>query len=315
MIRHVVTWLAIASLVLFSAGAEASPLPVDGSAFPAIASGRPPSAEHPRGTVVVVHVRALREAAAFEWDVARERVVIQRTLGPIPDASVVRAVRAGRWIHAVFGATSGDAPVTLMRIAEDLGVMAQETIGRGSMPSIDADASTVATAFFMDRTPASTPRGRGVVLAPPGVVLQVQVRDPDSLRLVHRRVLDPLLAPHGMPGRAARAVALHGGRLLVALPLRNATRIVTASIPRLEIEDTLTFPWEAEPFGSVALVRAGAGVIALGGEHPVEVAGRPSLDARARRAFEEGDDAVLVGRTVHRLTHDAAGRTEIETTR
>jgi len=311
-------------LVSFRAEAADIVLPVD-DGFAAIVAGEAPSPKRPRGTLLVFHVggsgaAGSREAAAFEWDVARARAVSRKRLGSLADVvSVVRAVRAGSRIFVVFGSADADAAVVLMRVTPELALEAREEIGEGTMPSIDADAQsgTVATAFFEERPATSQPSGRSIVLAPPTKILNVQTRDAASLRRIAARYFagtdGMLLSPHGMPGLAARAVAIHDGRVVLALPLRGATRIVTAGLRQLVVEGAREVARKYEPFGSMALVHASGGIVALGAGRPVEVAGRPSLPAPLARMFEDSDDAVLAWQTVHRLTHDLDGKTLLET--
>jgi hypothetical protein len=319
---RVLALLALLAALLSPLGAEAAApaavMPVE-SDFPAMTTGRPPSAEHPKGTVLLFDVRAPNEAVALEWDVAGEKVVVRRSLGTIPPSTMARAALAGGRIYVVFGSWFGrDEPVVLMRVTPELTVEARQEIGHGTMPSVDADASsnTVVAAFFEERPPVSGPEGRTIVLAAPSKIMTVQARNAATLGLLSARWLrgadGALLAPHVSPTRAARAVAIHDGRVVVALPLRRATRIVVARLPQLVLDGDREVPWNEEPFGSLALVRAGAGVVALGGPRPVDVAGAPSITGAERAAVERGDDPVVAGGAIHWLTFDR-GRVLFET--
>ena len=201
------------------------------------------------------------------------------------DFPVVRTARLGDRTFVVAGARSGDDdPIVLFRLAPDLSVEARLEIGHGAMPSIDGDPATglVVLGFFEERPPNAAPEGRVIVLSPPTKVMHVQVRAASTLALVGSRMFrgadGSLLSPHAMPERAAHAVAIHGGTVVLALPLRRACRIVTAKLPLLEVQDDRSLAWPLEPFASFTLHHAGRGIVAVGGDHDVAtpVAGRPS---------------------------------------
>ncbi len=319
--RLVTLFAVVVAMLLVSLRAEAGgvALPID-HGFAAIVAGDAPSSRHPKGTLLVFHVGASHEAAAFEWDIALARAVSRKRLGSLPEpASMVRTVRADSRIFVVFGATNEEAPVVLMRVTPGLAVEAREEIGQGTMPSIDADAAsgTVVTAFFEERPPTSGPTGRTIVLAPPTKILNAQTRESATFRRLATSHFagagGTLLSPHGMPGRAARAVAIHDGRAVLALPLPEATRVVTVRLPQLVIDGERELPCKNEPFGSMALVHAGTGVVAVGDARSIAVAGQPSLSARVERAVADSDDVVIAWQAVHRLTRDLDGKTVLET--
>lgn len=311
--------IVASSVTLVPRVATASPstVPVAVGVSGALLAGR-------SGTVYAFHVKDDR-AAALEIDAASKRVLREFMLGSVAEsARVVRATRVKDRVFVVVGITSGDdSEVVLFRLAPDLSVESREVIGHGTMPSIDGDAATglVVTGFFEERLPISGPEGRVIVLAPPTNVLHVQTREAATSKLVGSRMFrgadGSLLSPHGVPARAAHAVAIHDGRVVLALPMRRACRIVTAKLPLLEPEGERSLEWPLEPAASFRLHHVAGGVVAIGRDRPdvVSVAGRPAPKPGFGSLVEASDDVVEAWGAIHRLEKNEDGAPVIVSTK
>jgi hypothetical protein len=303
-------FVLVAALLARTAHAE-SALPVAPHMYPpALAPGRAPSPDLPKGTVLVFHLEDVgpteRALAVLEWDVARALVVAKARLGPAPElADVVRATRteAGIFVAAGHGTIHQDA--VLLRISPSLKVETRAALPKGRMPSLDADGPNLVVAIFEHRPPAVPEPWGSKDMRPPTDVLRVERRDPKSLAVTAASTFTgpggKRLQPAMGPSVAGHAVALHHDELVLALPMTLASHLVTVSLRDLAILSARTIRADGNAAGSVPLVRSGAGVLAAYDDARVAVAGTPARSSPVADALVFGHEAIVAWNVLVRV--------------
>jgi hypothetical protein len=231
----------VIALAIFLAARSASAAPVITSlgikAHGEIAAveGASPSDAERSGTLFLAWCEAspdsvvLAEVSIDSQRILRRKVVRQR------GASHVALGRSGARVILAIGS---DASVEVLAFDKQLGEEASIKLREGSWPSLVANDSTIALATYETREPIIARRAtRDRAAWAPEHVLHVRVLDPSTLAIKNARVFEgkELLRPHFMGKLEPHVLALHGGRLYVALADVDPT-IVALGLPSLKTE-------------------------------------------------------------------------------
>jgi hypothetical protein len=116
-------------------------------------AGDPPSAQHPRGTVIVAEAIDVEPSPSItERDLAGGDLVRSVPL-PLSSAfSDLRIVRAGDALH-LLAAEGRGGRIVYVRLGEHLEIERLETIGRGEPPRVATDGALVAVLWAGARAP------------------------------------------------------------------------------------------------------------------------------------------------------------------